>query len=632
REAEHIPVDRNYVIFDDNDQKALMRQVLKEFQANEKLYRPNSVLDAISRAKNDLLGPDEYPIINFRDERIKEFYARYQEMLINSNAMDFDDMLLYTANLLEEEQTVRTAYAKRFQHILVDEFQDTNQAQYYLLYHLSSQHHNLFVVGDEDQSIYRWRGADYRNVQRFEHDFKDAQKILLEQNYRSTQTILDIAGALIDVNSNRTPKKLFTDKKRGDKVVLYEASDDHEEAAYVVDTLSGLVQSGKAKERDFAIMYRTNAQSRLLEEGFRRLGMNYRLVGAQRFYGRSEVKDAVAFLRLIYNPRDEVSLMRVINLPRRGIGAKTLDKLRQQAQISGMSSGLVLLNLALGEKSVHWQAFGREGLRLGSFAKMLTQWRALAEVVRLSELFDQVLLDIDYQAFINDKSEEGQDRWANVLELRLVIMEYEDRGLAEFLEAVALVSDQDTLPEVVNAPTMLTLHAAKGLEFTHVFIIGMDELLLPHSRSRDDPEAMAEERRLLYVGITRAKDKLTLVRAERRRSPYGNYEETVPSRFLDDLPDELLEGGYRRYRSRLSTYKEFASTRWNAPAYIEQAKAALVTEQRFGAGMHVRHPIYGEGLVRISRLEQGDETVEVYFEGVGLKALVASLANLEILD
>jgi len=632
REAEHIPVDRNYVIFDDNDQKALMRQVLKEFQANEKLYRPNSVLDAISRAKNDLLGPEEYPIINFRDERIKEFYARYQEMLINSNAMDFDDMLLYTANLLEEEPAVREAYAKRFHHILVDEFQDTNQAQYYLLYHLSSQHHNLFVVGDEDQSIYRWRGADYRNVKRFENDFKGAQKILLEQNYRSTQNILDTAVALIDENSNRTPKKLFTDKKRGDKVALYEASDDHEEAAYVVETISKLVQSGKAKESDFAIMYRTNAQSRLLEEGFRRLGMNYRLVGAQRFYGRREVKDAVAFLRLIYNPRDEVSLMRVINLPRRGIGAKTLDKLRQHAQTSGMSSGAVLLDLALGEKSVHWEAFGREGLRLGSFAKMLTRWRDLADEVRISELFDQVLLDIDYQAFINDRSEEGQDRWANVIELRQVILEYEDRGLAEFLEAMALVSDQDTLPEVVDAPTMLTLHAAKGLEFQHVFIVGLDELLLPHGRSRDDPEALAEERRLLYVGITRAKDKLTLVRAERRRSPYGSYEETMPSRFLDDLPDELLECGYRRYRSRLSTYKEFASTRWDAPAYKERTKVARVVKQRFGAGMSVRHPIYGEGLVRISRLEQGDETVEVYFEGVGLKALVASLANLEILD
>jgi len=340
----------------------------------------------------------------------------------------------------------------------------------------------------------------------------------------------------------------------------------------------------------------------------------------------------VAFLRLIYNPRDEVSLMRVINLPLRGIGAKTIDKLRQHAQSSGLSSGVVLLDLALGEKSVHWEAFGREGLRLGSFAKMLTRWRDLADEVRISELFDQVLLDIDYQAFINDRSEEGQDRWANVIELRQVILEYEDRGLAEFLEAMALVSDQDTLPEVVDAPTMLTLHAAKGLEFQRVFIVGLDELLLPHGRSRDDPEALAEERRLLYVGITRAKDKLTLVRAERRRSPYGSYEETMPSRFLDDLPDELLECGYRRYRSRLSTYKEFASTRWDAPAYKERAKAALVVKQRFGAGMSVRHPIYGEGLVRISRLEQGDETVEVYFEGVGLKALVASLANLEILD
>ena len=631
READLLPVDRKFVIFDADDQKALIKTVLKDSRVDEKLFRPGAVLDAISRAKNDLLGPDDFPIETFRDEQIKTFYRRYQELLIRNNAMDFDDMLVYTANLLEQSQSVRMVYARKFEHILVDEFQDTNQAQYYLLFHLASQHHNLFVVGDEDQSIYRWRGADYRNIQRFERDFKGAQKILLEQNYRSTQTILDTAVAVIDCNPNRTPKTLFTDLKKGEKVVLHVAADDHQEAAFVVTAIERLIRTHKAKQSDFAIMYRTNAQSRQLEEEFRRAGINYRLVGAQRFYGRREVRDVIAFLRLIYNPKDEISLARVINLPPRGIGDKTLEKLRQVANGAEMNSGELVLDLAVGDKSKHWGAFGRESARLAQFGKMLSGWRAFADEASLSELFDRVLEDIDYHVYINDRSEEGLDRWENVMELRTVILEYEDKNLAEFLEAMALVADQDTLPEVMDAPTMLTLHAAKGLEFERVFIIGLDENLLPHSRSRDDMEAMAEERRLLYVGITRTKQKLTLVRAVRRRSPYGSYEETLPSRFLDDLPAHLLEGKQRGYQTRLSGYSATSTPRWEVPAYRIPDLVASPATPKFKSGMQVQHPVYGHGVVKISRLELGDETVEVFFEGIGLKAMVASLANLDIL-
>ncbi len=634
READLLPIDQNYVIFDENDQKTLIKQVLKEANADEKVYRPSAVLDAISRAKNDLQKPDDFPISNFRDEKIKQFYSSYQQLLVRNNAMDFDDMLLYTADLLENSPIIRDKYAHKFEHILVDEFQDTNLAQYMILYHLASRHHNLYVVGDEDQSIYRWRGADYRNIQRFEKDFKGSQKILLEQNYRSTQTILDGAMAVVDQNQNRTKKKLFTHLPQGKKITLYEALDDHDEAAYVVTSINRLINHQKNKPSDFAIMYRTNAQSRLLEEEFRRAGLNYRLVGAQRFYGRREVKDAIAFLRLVHNPKDEVSLMRTINLPPRGIGAKTIEKLFEYAVSINSFSGEILMDLAKGDQSVHWLALGREAYRLSEFGKMLADWRLMVEEGSLSDLFDLILSNIEYHDYINDRSEEGQDRWENIMEFRQVLVEYESEGMAEFLAAMALVADQDTLPEVADAPTMLTLHASKGLEFEQVFILGLDELLLPHSRSRDDVEALAEERRLFYVGMTRAKKQLTLSRARRRRSNYGSYEETQPSRFLDDIPESLIDGGRRTYRSRLggSTSLKSGTPRWEVPAYRIPMKNTTPAETRFKAGMHVSHPIYGKGTVKNSRIELGDETVEVNFDSGVLKALVASLANLKILE
>lgn len=634
REATHLPIDNNYVIFDEDDQVSLIKRVIQDMRLNTKDYRPHQVLNRISKAKNDLIGPAEYPIITYRDETIKEIYRSYQARLVASNAVDFDDMLLYTANLLETNPEVRKKYAGRFHHILVDEFQDTNQAQYYLLYHLASIHHNVFVVGDEDQSIYRWRGADYRNVQRFTRDFSEAQVILLEKNYRSTQTILNAAVAVIDENPNRTKKDLRSDRGSGEAILVYEAPDDHEEARYVVDTIARQVMLGSAKESDFAIMYRTNAQSRLLEEAFRRANMSYRLVGAQRFYGRREVKDCIAFLRLIYNPRDEVSLARTINLPARGIGSVTYENLQTCAHQAGLSMGEILLYLAA-EGTAHAECLGRAADRLKPFGKMLADWRMSLNKIPLTALYDQILLDTGYEAYIKDASDEDQDRWANVLELRQVLLEYEDQGLSNFLEAMALVADQDTLPEKLDAPTLLTLHAAKGLEFSQVFIIGLDEYYLPHSRSWDDPEAMAEERRLFYVGLTRAKDKLYLLRACRRRSPYGNYETMQPSRFLQALPDDLIRGNFNNCINQRDVF-DMWSYQWDrtySPNHHRSApKPTEVQTQRFQPKMRVEHPVYGEGVVRNSRLEYGDETVEVYFEGVGLKALVASLSNLEILE
>ena len=642
RETAFLPIKPNFVIFDDDDQEGLVKRSIRELNLNEKLYRPAGIHGSISKAKNDLLIPENYPTINYRDEVVKRIYARYQELLVANNAVDFDDLLLYTARLLEENSSVREKYARRFQQILVDEFQDTNQAQYLLLRHLASVHHNLFVVGDEDQSIYRWRGADYRNVLRFEEDYRDGQKILLEQNYRSTQTVLNAARAVIDRNGNRTRKELFSDRGTGDKIVLYEASDDYAEAAFVVDTIAQAVGSGRSKAGDYAIMYRTNAQSRLLEEAFLRSGMPYRLVGAQRFYGRREVKDVISYLRLVHNPDDEVSLGRIINVPPRGIGDKTLVALQLVAQKTQQSAGQVLTELATnGPDSPQWKAFsGRGAVPLADFGSQLMEWQAIRDSTSLPEMFDRVMADVGYHQYIDDQSEEGLDRWANVVELRRIAVEYEERGLVDFLENIALVSDQDTVPEAASAPTLLTLHAAKGLEFPQVMIVGLDEGLLPHSRSRDDPEEMAEERRLFYVGLTRAKDRLYLVRAE-RRGTRGSYEDTLPSSFLADLPEELLSE-----RRRYSSYREGSSWRdrgnsWQrqsshspgGSSYASNSQSAASTLQpRYTSNMRVRHVIWGEGWVLESRLEDGDETVDVAFDSVGFKRLVASLANLTVVE
>lgn len=635
REAAHLPIDQNFVIFDADDQLSLVKRVIKENEINNKDYRPGVVLDKISHAKNELLSPDEVPILSFRDEVIVEIYRGYQKYLVASNAMDFDDMLMYTTKLLEDRPDLREKYARRFHHILVDEFQDTNLAQYYLLQYLASVHHNIFVVGDEDQSIYRWRGADYHNVARFTQKYPHAKKILLEQNYRSTQTILNAAMAVIDENPNRSKKNLFSDRENGALVSFYEADDDQEEASYVVETIGRQVMFGQAKESDFAIMYRTNAQSRLLEEAFRRANMGYRLVGAQRFYGRREVKDIIAFLKLIYNPQDEVSLARVINLPPRGIGAITLEKLQALASQAGMSSGEILLSLGTPQGAEFTIQLARSADRLAPFGKILSLWRENANRLSLGELFDQIILDTGYESFIKDDSDEILDRWANVLELRNVLLEYEDRGLGEFLEAMALVADQDTLPENIDAPTMMTLHTAKGLEFPQVFVVGLDEYYLPHSRSMDDPEEMAEERRLFYVGLTRAQDRLHLVRAARRRSPYGDYETMLPSRFLDALPPDLIDGQIKSSYER-HDYYDRNMFQWDQPYkpsnHRKSTPKPKAREQTFFPEMQVVHPSYGEGVVRNSRLEYGDETVEVYFEGVGIKAFVASMSSLEILE
>lgn len=628
REAEHLPINANFVIFDTDDQVSLVKRALADLDLDEKKFRAPGVLGSISRAKNELVLPDEFPVQTYRDEVVKRVYQRYQEMLAANNAVDFDDLLVWVAYLMEEIPSVREKYAQRYEHVLVDEFQDTNMVQYILLKHLASFHGNIFVVGDIDQSIYRWRGADYRNILRFERDFPATQVILLEQNYRSTQSILNAAMAVIDQNPNRKQKILFTERGAGAKVIYFEADDERVEASFIVEEIAKLVGRKTARPGDCAVMYRTNAQSRVLEEAFLHAGLPYKLVGAQRFYGRREIKDVVAYLRLIHNPNDEISLERIINVPTRGIGSKTWQALLNLARQNGVSPCEILLDLGKDISNQRLDLPNRVALPLTKFGSLLVGWRTLAPGMPPLKLMDRVLEDVDYQSYTNDGTDEGESRWENVLELRRLAAEFSEQPLEAFLERVALVSDQDTIEATASVPTLLTLHAAKGLEFPVVFIAGLDEGTLPHSRSFEDPEELLEECRLLYVGMTRAKDLLYLVYPSHRNT-FGFSEATIPSRFLEDLPPDILEdraGGRSGYSPRRLSRRQPAPDRWSnqGPAY------ARILEQRYHPGARVVHPVWGEGLVLNSSLQDDDEVVDIFFEDIGLKRVAASLAKLEL--
>jgi DNA helicase-2/ATP-dependent DNA helicase PcrA len=453
--------------------------------------------------------------------------------------------------------------------------------------------------------------------------------ILLERNYRSSQTILDVANAVIARNLHRHPKRLYTEKEGDPQIMVWEAYDEQEEGDMVISEIQRLVAQGKVRLADCAVMYRTNAQSRLLEEAFLHAGLPYKLVGAQRFYGRREIKDVIAYLRLVHNPRDELSLTRVINVPPRGIGDKTFIALRTQAKKLGLPPGELLLEIGRSSESDLGAIFGgRTGASLANFGSLLKGWIAMKADVPPLALIDRILEDTDYHFYIDDGTPEGQDRWENVMELRRLASEFQEQGLQSFLEQVALVSDQDTLDVNANVPTLLTLHAAKGLEFNCVFIVGMIDGTLPHSRSFEDPEAMMEERRLLYVGITRAKDRLFLVFPQHRNA-YGYAEPVEPSRFLSDIPEDFMDYGQLARGAYRVAVLPSRPERWSMPneSSGERTNTYVI---RYQPGMRVQHPAWGEGMVLNSRQQDNDEVVDIFFEGMGLKRVVASLANLEI--
>ncbi len=631
RDGEAVGLPREYVIFDDDDSQRAVKQAMADLDINVKQYSPSAVQNAISRAKNDMLGPEGFPAVTPFDRVAARTFARYQELLGASRAADFDDLLLLVVRLFREHPEILARYQDRYRHILVDEFQDTNEVQYTLVRLLAEKRRNLYVVGDADQSIYRWRGADYRNVQRFQQDFSDARTYLLEENYRSTQNILDAAMGVIRVNRGRVDKKLFTARGTGLPLVLHEAYDENDEARFVIETIAELVAGGEGgksvRPGDCAVMYRTNAQSRALEEEFLRANLPYRLVGAQRFYGRREVKDALAYLRLVHNPSDAVSLSRAINVPARGIGEKAYAALQEAAARERVAPGMLLLALAEPDAMARTGSMfpPRVAPAFAAFGQLLSGWRAAAAGESVPSLLRRILKDVKYREYLRDGSEEGEERWENVEELIAVAEEFEEIPLERFLEEIALVSDQDTLTEKQDAPVLLTLHAAKGLEFPVVFIVGLDDGLLPHMRSMDDPEAMAEERRLFYVGITRAMDRLYLLRAF-RRSAGGGGGLMEESRFLRDIPPQLL--GEEKTSGRSAMLREGAEvTLPFAPGGPPQPR-----EARYRSGMRIRHERFGEGVVLEDQVHGEDEVLTVEFETAGLKRLDADAAPIEVLE
>ncbi|RME84524.1 MAG: hypothetical protein D6775_05205, partial [Caldilineae bacterium] len=629
--AERIGLNPRYVIFDADDQIQVVKQAMRDLNIDEKQFRPHGVHHRISRAKNELITPGQFPVETYRDEIVARVYERYQQLLAASSALDFDDLLMQTVFMLRNDEDLRARYHRRYEYILVDEFQDTNTAQYALVRLLVGPHRNVFVVGDEDQSIYGWRGADFRNVERFRKDFPDAQVILLEQNYRSTQTILDAANAVISANRHRTPKKLFTERGRGDRIVVYQAYDEQDEGIYIVDEIERLVQTGQARPGDVAIMYRTNAQSRAIEEAFIRRNVPYRLVGATRFYARREIKDVLAYLRLVQNPADDVSLHRVINVPPRRIGKATVNKLGSwtAALEISMFEGLRILGgdaepEVVERAGVHpFGAAARKALL--QFYELLLNWREARAELTPAQLLDRILEESGYREWLQDGSEEGEERWENVLELRRAALAYDelspDVALDTFLEEVALVSDVDDYEANSDVPTLLTLHAAKGLEFGVVFIVGMEEGLLPHSRSLEDPDALEEERRLAYVGITRAKDRLYLLHTFRRMA-WGMSDISEPSRFLRDIPRRLTNGAEG---GRGSAYRR--ATAWGSSPAAQRGqsgKAIPPANSRYRTGQRVLHPRFGEGVVVLIENRRDDEELTIAFPRVGIKRLLSA--------
>ena len=633
REGAAIGLDAGFTIYDDDDQLGLVRRALKELNLDEKRYSPRAVLSHISAAKSELRGPLQYAehASSYWEEIVLRVYRRYQEMLAASSALDFDDLLMTTVRLFREAPAVLERYQDRYQHILVDEFQDTNVAQYATVKLLAGKHRDICVVGDPDQSIYGWRQADIRNILNFEADFPDCRTVYLEQNYRSTKTVLAAAQAIIAANRLRKDKKLWTENDEGMPIAVFEANNEEEEAAYVASEIESLVARGEVRYRDCAVMYRINAQSRKLEEVFLRRRIPHRVVGI-RFYQRKEVKDVLAYLRCLVNPDDSISLLRVINVPARGIGARTLAELQRWAARQNRSVYDALLRLASDEMAdAAASPFNARAKRqLVDFISTMEELRAASAERNLVDLLELVLARTGYgEMLLEDATEEGEGRRENVRELLRVAAELAqlepEAALAAFLEDAALASDVDEYDERADAVALITLHAAKGLEFPVVFIVGMEEGVFPHAHSFDDPERMEEERRLCYVGITRAMRRLYLAYAA-RRTVFGETAVNLPSRFLADLPPHLT-----RVTSTMAPRPSATRVTPAGPPDPQPRAAAAggVVGPRYKPGDRVRHGKFGEGIVVKSTLLRDDEEVEVAFPGIGVKRLSTAFAPLQ---
>ena len=619
-DGEAVGVPREFAIYDDSDQLGVVKRVLEELRIDPRQFAPRGILSRISAAKSEMLTPEALlgRVRTYQEEVAARVYERYDAALRRAGALDFDDLLLRAVELLRVP-AMREKWAGRYEHVLVDEFQDTNPAQYVLARELASVHRNITVVGDPDQGIYSWRSADIRNVEHFRRDFPEATVVLLEQNYRSTAPILRAAEAVIARNPGRHPRRLWTERTGGEPIVTYEAYNDEEEGEFVAREVDRLVAAGRSY-RDIAVLYRTNAQSRPFEEALVRHRIPYRLVGGVRFYERREVRDLLAYFRVIHNPADEASLGRIINVPGRGIGERTVDRLRELAAAQGTSLWEACRSAADGRA----EGIGsRAAAALRGFVATMEELREHRDEP-LGRLFERLINAVGYVRYL-EEGDDAEERMENVLELQALLAEYEETAgegndLATFLQDVALVTDQDTLDGRGQGVTLITLHAAKGLEFPVVFLVGMEEGLLPHIRSFDDPQQMAEERRLCYVGMTRAMDLLYLTRAYRRMT-FGASAANPPSRFLADVPAEIR----RPYGNTTRGYVEAAA------ALVDTDDLEPAETPVFPVGTRVVHPKFGEGVVTDARANGSDTEYVVEFNTAGTRRLLQSYAKLRAL-
>ena len=659
REAPAIGLSRDFVIYDSSDQLSIVKQALKELHIDDSFVQPRAALSRISHAKNRMETPDHVATAsawNRRDEQIAKVYAFYLNALKECNALDFDDLLLKTVDLFEQSEKVRNKYATQFKFVMVDEYQDTNRPQYLLIRRLAEAHRNLCVVGDPDQSIYKWRGADLRNILDFEHDFPEAVTVKLERNYRSTQIILDAASAVISQNRNRKDKHLWTDRKGGARITYYRGGDELEEADFI--TRSARTALTEDVDATVAVLYRTNAQSRTIEDALMREGIAYKIIGGVRFYERKEIKDALAYMRLVINPHDDVSFRRVVNVPARGIGKGVMDaidnlQLSDHSDLPLLSAGLQPAAAANSlwariVRGLEEKAFtGRGAASLAVFRDLIVKLTDVARQEAVSITIGKILDQSGYlQDLREDRSEDAEARVENLAELVSAAREYEGRepepSLTGFVDRLSLLSDTDEEAGSQNARVwMMTLHSAKGLEFPTVILAGLEEGLFPHSRSSEDQEELEEERRLCYVGMTRARAKLVLTGAARRRI-FGEYQSSEPSRFIDEIPAELVEriapkftstgyqGNFPHYEFRTNPYGRGRRAKEEAPTYAYEDEDQSSIAGSLRPGMRVKHAQFGTGTVLSVEHLDDDAKLVVRFNAVGQKTLRAKYARLEI--
>ncbi|HIZ56083.1 MAG TPA: UvrD-helicase domain-containing protein [Firmicutes bacterium] len=628
KDIERLGYKSSFTIYDTSDSERVMKDCLSELNMSEKVYPPKQMLHAISRCKNQLQTPQNRQAAagnDFRKGEIAKVYARYQAKLKAANAVDFDDIIMLTVTLLEEYPDVLEYYARRWRYIMVDEYQDTNVAQYRLVSLLSGMHRNLCVVGDDDQSIYKFRGATIENILRFEGQFKHAAVVRLEQNYRSTQNILNAANAVISHNTERKGKNLWTENGEGSKVQILRLANETDEAEYIANTIAGHIKEGW-RYSDHAILYRMNAQSASIERYFVRMGLPYRIVGGTKFFDRKEIKDITAYMNFINNDADPVRLRRIINEPKRGIGAATLDHVLEIAQAQGISPFAVL------QESDTYLALQKKSGALRDFAALIDGLKDTAQTQPLDLFFDELTEKTGYLESLRALGPEGENRIENVHELKSMILKYmeenEEPSLAGFLEEIALYTDLDDLNSNEDNVILMTMHAAKGLEFPCVFLVGMEEGVFPSAQSAFEPGQLEEERRLAYVGITRAKKELNITTAQSRML-YGQTKNNPPSRFIKEIPD-----AFRTFEDRTvhAYFSQASSAKAAPPISVSNVGTAKKMEQAvidYTVGDSVLHPTFGVGIVTNMTRMANDVLVEIAFEKAGTKKVMANFAKLK---